>query len=92
MPDGWFNQKEEVPYLFLSANPWACYCSLGYLREYLDDFESNIYVREVNGESDFKTAVERVVSTAGRVCSLVQHLVLVGPRSITETMMHSYDL
>lgn len=46
MPDDWFSQKEEVPYLFLSANPWACYCSLDYLRRYLDDNEANVYVRD----------------------------------------------
>ena len=46
MPDNWFSQKEEVPYLYLSANPWACSCSLGYLRRYLDDYELNVYVRD----------------------------------------------
>uniref|UniRef100_UPI003AACC44E uncharacterized protein n=1 Tax=Centroberyx gerrardi TaxID=166262 RepID=UPI003AACC44E len=46
MPDDWFSQKEEVPYLFLSANPWACSCSLGYLHSYLDNYEHNVYVRD----------------------------------------------
>uniref|UniRef100_A0A3B5A970 LRRCT domain-containing protein n=1 Tax=Stegastes partitus TaxID=144197 RepID=A0A3B5A970_9TELE len=46
MPDDWFSKKEEVPYLFLSANPWACSCSLGYLRRYLEDYELNVYVRD----------------------------------------------
>ncbi|XP_030287123.1 SLIT and NTRK-like protein 4 [Sparus aurata] len=46
MPNNWFSQKEEVPYLYLSANPWACSCSLGYLRRYLDDYELNVYVRD----------------------------------------------
>ncbi|KAF7645206.1 hypothetical protein LDENG_00208450 [Lucifuga dentata] len=46
LPDDWFIQKEEVPYLFLSANPWACSCSLGYLRRYLDNYEYNVYVRD----------------------------------------------
>lgn len=46
MPDNWFSQKEEVPYLYLSANPWACSCSLDYLRRYLDDYELNVYVRD----------------------------------------------
>lgn len=44
MPDDWFSQKEEVPYLYLSDNPWACSCSLGYLRSYLEEFEFNIYI------------------------------------------------
>ncbi|KAL3050947.1 hypothetical protein OYC64_001262 [Pagothenia borchgrevinki] len=46
MPDGWFGPKEEVPYLFLSANPWACSCSLGYLRRYIDEYDYNVYVRD----------------------------------------------
>ncbi|XP_078147783.1 uncharacterized protein LOC144543532 [Centroberyx gerrardi] len=46
MPDDWFSQKEEVPYLLLSANPWACSCSLGYLHSYLDNYEYNIYIRD----------------------------------------------
>ncbi|XP_050928627.1 platelet glycoprotein Ib alpha chain [Lates calcarifer] len=46
MPDDWFSKKKEVPYLYLSANPWACSCSLGYLRRYLEDYEFNIYVRD----------------------------------------------
>ncbi|XP_076580909.1 uncharacterized protein LOC143316943 [Chaetodon auriga] len=46
MPDDWFSQKEEVPYLYLSDNPWACSCSLGYLHTYLDDYELNVYVRD----------------------------------------------
>ncbi|TWW52978.1 hypothetical protein D4764_0180720 [Takifugu flavidus] len=45
MPDDWFSQKEEVPYLFLSANPWACSCSLGYLHRYVDEYDFNIYTR-----------------------------------------------
>ncbi|KAM7376855.1 hypothetical protein PAMA_013564 [Pampus argenteus] len=56
LPDDWFSQKEEVPYLYLSANPWTCSCSLGYLRRYLDSYEFNVYVRdgpiiEVNADS-----------------------------------------
>lgn len=46
MPDDWFSQKEEVPYLYLSENPWFCSCSLGYLRRYLEDYELNVYVRD----------------------------------------------
>lgn len=34
-----------MPYLFLSANPWACSCALGYLHRYLDQFEFNVYTR-----------------------------------------------
>uniref|UniRef100_A0AAQ6IQH1 LRRCT domain-containing protein n=1 Tax=Anabas testudineus TaxID=64144 RepID=A0AAQ6IQH1_ANATE len=46
MPDDWFSKKEEVPYLYLSANPWACNCSLDYLHRYLNDYELNVYVRD----------------------------------------------
>ncbi|XP_038586430.1 platelet glycoprotein Ib alpha chain [Micropterus salmoides] len=46
MPDDWFSQKKEVPYLYLSSNDWVCTCSLGYLREYLDEYELNVYVRD----------------------------------------------
>ncbi|KAF1381079.1 hypothetical protein PFLUV_G00170760 [Perca fluviatilis] len=46
MPDDWFGPKEEVPYLYLSANPWACSCSLGYFHRYLGEYEFNFYVRD----------------------------------------------
>ncbi|XP_077445609.1 uncharacterized protein LOC144066135 [Stigmatopora argus] len=46
LPDDWFNPREDVPYLFLSANPWACSCSLAYLNTYLKDFYFNFYVRD----------------------------------------------
>ncbi|KAK7910039.1 hypothetical protein WMY93_014723 [Mugilogobius chulae] len=46
VPDDWFSQKEYVPYLYLSDNPWACSCSLGYLRRYMDDYDLNVYVRD----------------------------------------------
>uniref|UniRef100_A0AAV2KN36 LRRCT domain-containing protein n=1 Tax=Knipowitschia caucasica TaxID=637954 RepID=A0AAV2KN36_KNICA len=46
LPDDWFSQKEEVLYLYLSANPWSCSCSHGYLRRYLEEYEGNVYVRD----------------------------------------------
>lgn len=46
MPDDWFSHKEDVPYLYLSDNPWACSCLLGYLRTYLEDNEFNVYTRD----------------------------------------------
>uniref|UniRef100_A0A8C5CL01 LRRCT domain-containing protein n=1 Tax=Gadus morhua TaxID=8049 RepID=A0A8C5CL01_GADMO len=46
IPDDWFSvQDMGIPYLFLSANPWRCSCSLGYLHDYLLEFESSVYVR-----------------------------------------------
>lgn len=58
MPDDWFSPKEEVLYLYLSANPWACSCSLGYLRRYMDDYELNFYVRDGR---DIRSAPDSVV-------------------------------
>ncbi|KAM9835431.1 platelet glycoprotein Ib alpha chain [Syngnathus typhle] len=46
VPDDWFNPREDVPYLYLSDNPWACSCSLMYLHTYLQDFSFNFYVRD----------------------------------------------
>ncbi|XP_037118574.1 platelet glycoprotein Ib alpha chain isoform X2 [Syngnathus acus] len=46
VPDDWFNPREDVPYLYLSDNPWACSCSLMYLYTYLQDFYFNFYVRD----------------------------------------------
>lgn len=60
MPDDWFSQKMDVPYLYLSANPWACSCSLGYLRTYLEDYELNVYTRD---GPEIKSDAESVVST-----------------------------
>ncbi|KAM4564823.1 uncharacterized protein gp1ba [Fundulus diaphanus] len=65
MPDDWFSQKEEVPYLYLSDNPWVCSCSLDYLRRYLEDYELNVYVRDgpeirVDGESVVCDAPQRL--------------------------------
>ncbi|KAJ3585753.1 hypothetical protein NHX12_014472 [Muraenolepis orangiensis] len=54
MPDDWFSVK-DIPYLFLSANPWLCSCSLGYLNGYLNDYETNVYVRDgafINGDAE----------------------------------------
>ncbi|XP_058480784.1 platelet glycoprotein Ib alpha chain [Solea solea] len=58
MPDNWFVKKEEVPYLYLSINPWACSCSLGYFHQYLGDHELNFYVRDgPNIRSDAESVV-----------------------------------
>lgn len=69
MPDEWFSRKEEVPYLYLSANPWACTCSLGYLRRYLDDYELNVYVRD---GPEIKSDAESVVCTTNRKIKQIQ--------------------
>ncbi|XP_062305906.1 platelet glycoprotein Ib alpha chain [Osmerus eperlanus] len=46
LPDDWFSRRPDVPYLFLSLNPWSCSCSLGYLRRHLEDYDYNYYVRD----------------------------------------------
>ncbi|KAG9269437.1 platelet glycoprotein Ib alpha chain-like isoform X1 [Astyanax mexicanus] len=43
MPDGFFSSKPELPYVYLSQNPWLCSCQVGYLRQYLDDQGLNVY-------------------------------------------------
>ncbi|XP_070978161.1 platelet glycoprotein Ib alpha chain [Oncorhynchus clarkii lewisi] len=46
MPDQWFSAKPEVPYTYLSQNPWACFCKVGYLKKHLDDQGFNVYTRD----------------------------------------------
>ncbi|KAI7794670.1 putative platelet glycoprotein Ib alpha chain-like [Triplophysa rosa] len=43
MPDGFFSSKPELPYVYLSYNPWLCSCSVGYLHSYLNDQDHNVY-------------------------------------------------
>lgn len=59
MPDDWFSTKPDVSYLYLSANPWTCTCSVGYFRRYLEEYEYNVYTRD--GEN-IQADVESVVS------------------------------
>lgn len=63
MPDDWFSQKEQVPYLYLSGNLWACSCSLGYLRRYLEENELNVYTQD---GPIIKNNAESVVSMTNR--------------------------
>ncbi|XP_077086900.1 uncharacterized protein gp1ba [Siphateles boraxobius] len=46
MPDRFFSSKPELPYVFLSYNPWICSCAVGYLHSYLNDQEHNVYKHE----------------------------------------------
>ncbi|KAK7132897.1 hypothetical protein R3I93_019220 [Phoxinus phoxinus] len=46
MPDGFFSSKPELPYVFLSYNPWICSCAVGYLHSYLNDQDHNVYKHE----------------------------------------------
>ncbi|KAG7464561.1 hypothetical protein MATL_G00166950 [Megalops atlanticus] len=44
MPDQFFSNFPEIPYVFLSKNPWICSCEAGYLPSWLDDQLSNVYL------------------------------------------------
>lgn len=46
MPYGFFSSKPELPYVYLSYNPWLCSCSVEYLHSYLNDQEHNVYKQE----------------------------------------------
>ncbi|XDV46725.1 hypothetical protein PO909_014552 [Leuciscus waleckii] len=46
MPDSFFSSKPELPYVFLTYNPWICSCAVGYLHSYLNDQEHNVYMHE----------------------------------------------
>ncbi|KAL0970776.1 hypothetical protein UPYG_G00247270 [Umbra pygmaea] len=56
MPKNWFSAKPDVPYTFLSQNLWTCSCEVDYLKQHLEDWGNNVYVRDgivitVNEES-----------------------------------------
>nr|XP_009295421.1 platelet glycoprotein Ib alpha chain-like [Danio rerio] len=59
MPDGFFLSKPELPYVYLSFNPWICSCAVGYLHAYLNDQEHNVYKHD--GPNDIIPAAETVV-------------------------------
>ena len=62
MPDDWFSPKIEVPYIYLSANPWVCSCDIGYLHEYVDEY-ANVYIRD---GLDITQESESVVSSTNK--------------------------
>ncbi|XP_048034843.1 platelet glycoprotein Ib alpha chain-like isoform X2 [Megalobrama amblycephala] len=66
MPDGFFSSKPELPYVFLSHNPWLCSCAVGYLHSYLNDQEHNVYKHD--GPNDIIPTADTVV------CSGPPHL------------------
>ncbi|XP_028835898.1 platelet glycoprotein Ib alpha chain isoform X2 [Denticeps clupeoides] len=43
MPQDFFQSKPDLPYVYLSKNPWQCFCEVGYLHTYLEDQSYNIY-------------------------------------------------
>ncbi|XP_052450949.1 platelet glycoprotein Ib alpha chain [Carassius gibelio] len=66
MPDGFFSSKPELPYVYLTHNPWLCSCAVGYLHSFLNDQEHNIYMHE--GPNDIIPAADSVL------CSGPPHL------------------
>lgn len=62
MPDGFFSSKPELPYVYLSHNPWLCSCAVGYLHSYLNDQEHNVYVHD--GPNDILPGADSVVCSA----------------------------
>lgn len=59
MPDGFFSSKPELPYVYLSYNPWLCGCSVGYLHSYLNDQDHNVYKHE--GPNDIVPGADSVL-------------------------------
>ncbi|KAA0706453.1 hypothetical protein E1301_Tti022953 [Triplophysa tibetana] len=59
MPYGFFSSKPELPYVYLSYNPWLCSCSVEYLHSYLNDQVYNIYKQE--GPKGFVPGVDSVL-------------------------------
>lgn len=59
MPDEFFSSKPELPYVYLSHNPWLCSCSVGYLHRFLNDQDYNIYKH--NGSNNFIPGADSVL-------------------------------
>ncbi|RXM91851.1 Platelet glycoprotein Ib alpha chain [Acipenser ruthenus] len=70
LPDGFFSHL-EIPYVFLSSNPWFCDCSLEYFRGWMEEQGHNVYSRD-GGE--IKNAPETVVCAAGSGAVPVLHV------------------
>ncbi|MBN3270570.1 GP1BA protein, partial [Polyodon spathula] len=45
IPDGFFSEA-EIPYVYLSSNPWVCDCNLEYFREWIEQQSHNVYIRD----------------------------------------------
>ncbi|XP_048885146.1 uncharacterized protein LOC125750865 [Brienomyrus brachyistius] len=44
LPNMFFSSKPNIPYVYLSQNPWVCNCELEYLQSWLDDESFNVYI------------------------------------------------
>ncbi|KAJ8255032.1 hypothetical protein GJAV_G00200200 [Gymnothorax javanicus] len=59
MPDKFFSKLSDIPYVYLSKNPWVCNCDVGYLSRWLEDQGHNVYVH--TGPSNIVNDPESVV-------------------------------
>ncbi len=66
MPDHFFSSKPDLPYVYLTHNPWLCSCAVGYLHSFLNDQEHNVYMHD--GPNNIVPAADSVV------CSGPAHL------------------
>ncbi|KAI4892490.1 hypothetical protein NFI96_020752 [Prochilodus magdalenae] len=57
MPEEFFSSKPELPYVYLSQNPWICSCQVGYLRRYLEDQGHNVY-KHIAPTGDIKASIQ----------------------------------
>ncbi|KAJ8387421.1 hypothetical protein AAFF_G00156590 [Aldrovandia affinis] len=44
MPNQFFSRMPNLPYVYLSKNPWVCSCEVAYLSTWLEDQGHNVYV------------------------------------------------
>nr|XP_023653239.1 platelet glycoprotein Ib alpha chain-like [Paramormyrops kingsleyae] len=44
LPNKFFSSKPNIPYVYLSQNPWVCNCEMEYLQSWLDDESFNVYI------------------------------------------------
>ncbi|KAJ8281900.1 hypothetical protein COCON_G00044190 [Conger conger] len=64
MPDQFFSELPDIPYVYLSKNPWVCNCKVQYLSGWLEDQGHNVYVH--TGPSKVVNDPESVVCDSPR--------------------------
>ncbi|XP_043088572.1 platelet glycoprotein Ib alpha chain [Puntigrus tetrazona] len=53
MPNDFFSSKPDLPYVYLTHNPWLCSCSVSYLYSFLLDQEDNVYMHNGSNAIEF---------------------------------------